>query len=143
MFLIILVSISLCLIGIWLFYVNYVYAGVEPMLQNGFICLVGGLLLICGIWANNFDVTIQAPWTAIFPASLLCVYWLIVHAFPDYTYEQAKTLVSAVTNDDLFPRHKDFCVEDGMYCFYTDRRTYHVDPQSGEIFEYYALSSVQ
>lgn len=135
-----IVSIMLFSIGLWLFYLNHQYAGVEPLLQNGFVCLVGGILLFCGIWANNFQITITAPWTVIFPLCLVGVFFLITTSFPRYSYEEAKQLIMALTNDDIYPKHHTNSSEDGMYSFYTDRRYYLVDPETGEIFEQYALT---
>lgn len=138
-----LISILLIVIGIWLFYVNYVYAGVEPILQNGFICTAGGLLLFCGIWGNNFDVTLSAPAAIILPLALLAAYTILWHARPRYTYEAAKKIVATMTHDEIIPRKLTICNDNGMYAFYTERRHYFVDPQTGDVYEQYALFTAE
>lgn len=143
MFIPLAVSIFLLLIGIWLFYVNYVYAGVEPLLQNGFICTAGGALLICGIWGNNFDVSVGAPAIVILPAALLIAYMLLLHACPRLTYADAKAIIEQTTNDDIIARKLTVCSDNGMYAFYTERRQYFVDPHTGDVYEQYALVSME
>lgn len=143
MFIPLAISILLFLLGIWLFYVNYVYAGVEPILQNGFICTAGGLLLFCGIWGNNFDVTLTAPAIVILPAALLIAYILLFTACPHYTYADAKKIVEAMTSDEIFPRKYTICSDSGMYIFYTERRHYFVDAQTGDLYEEYALAAAE
>ena len=140
MFIPLAVSIFLFIIGIWLFYMNYVYAGVEPLLQNGFICTAGGILLICGIWGNNFDVSIAAPALIILPAALLFAYILLLQACPRLTYADAKAIIAHMTNDAIIARKLTVCSDNGMYAFYTERRQYFVDPHTGDVYEEYALA---
>ena len=130
---ILLICFAFFCLGVWLLYLNRLYAGVDPLFHSSFVCFTAAAMLLGGAVTAGGQFALNEGLAIVFPVYLLLLFFIIVIGIPKYTYTEACQIIEQETGERILFIHGKHG-HNGQYFCYTKNGCYMFDAKTGDYY---------